>query len=98
MSCITIKCFVLRPNVLYYDAVEAGIDQLVAIRFYVPPDPETDPSDRDAETTAGQFHKRIMKLAKIKNTTGDVIVEFDEDNGTFLTPRGRYIIELYDSY
>ncbi len=74
------------------------LDLAVAIRFYIPPDPEADPTDKEAETTAEQFHKRIMKVAKIKNTTGDVIVEFDEDKGTFLTPRGRYIIELYDSY
>jgi len=80
------------------DTVEAGTDQLVAIRFYIPPDPEMDPSDRDAPTSAEVFHQRIMKNAKIKNTAGDVIVEFDENKGTFLTPRGRYLIELYDSF
>eukprot|EP00957_Ditylum_brightwellii_P160087 12186666-Ditylum_brightwellii.AAC.1 len=37
-------------------------------------------------------------MANIKNTTGSVIVEFDESRGTFLTPRGRYTIELYDSF
>jgi structure-specific recognition protein 1 len=39
-----------------------------------------------------------MKTANIKNTTGNVIVEFDETKGTFLTPRGRYTIELYDRF
>lgn len=37
-----------------------------------------------------------MKNASIKKTTGNVIAEFPEERGTFLTPRGRYSIELYD--
>lgn len=80
------------------DTVEAGTDQLVAIRLYIPPDADADPSDRDAPTAAELFQQRIMKNANIKKTTGDVIVEFDEAKGTFLTPRGRYAIELYGSY
>ena len=39
-----------------------------------------------------------MKNASIKNTSGDVIVEFPETRGTFLTPRGRYTIELYEAF
>ena len=39
-----------------------------------------------------------MKNASIKNTSGDVIVEFPETRGTFLTPRGRYTIELYENF
>ena len=37
-----------------------------------------------------------MQTANIRKTTGDVIVSFDENKGTFLTPRGRYGIEMYD--
>lgn len=77
------------------DTVEAGTDQLVGIRFYVPPDPDADASDL---TPAELLQQRIMKTANIRKTTGDVIVQFDETQGTFLTPRGRYTIELYDSY
>lgn len=80
------------------DAVEAGTDQLVAVRFYIPPDPDADPSEQDAATPAELFQQRIMKNANIKRTTGDVIVEFDEVKGTFLTPRGRYTLELYDRF
>jgi len=80
------------------DAAEAGTDQLVAVRFYIPPDPDSDPADRDMPTAAEAFQAKIMKNANIKNTTGSVIVEFDESMGTFLTPRGRYSIELYDTF
>ena len=37
-----------------------------------------------------------MQTANIRKTTGDILVEFEQSKGTFLTPRGRYAIELYD--
>ena len=77
------------------DTVEAGTDQLVGLRFYVPPDPDADPSD---PSPAELLQQRIMKTANIRKTTGDVIVQFDETQGTFLTPRGRYTVELYETY
>ena len=80
------------------DTVEAGTDQLVAIRFYIPPDQEADPTDRDAPTPAEVLQSRITQIASVKKTSGSVIAEFDENKGTFLTPRGRYSIELYDSF
>ncbi|CAJ1896816.1 unnamed protein product [Cylindrotheca closterium] len=80
------------------DAVEANNDQLVSIRFYIPPDPEGDPSDRTIKTPAELLQQKIMGTANIRKTTGDVIVEFDPDKGVFLTPRGRYSIELYERF
>eukprot|EP00586_Coscinodiscus_wailesii_P004416 CAMPEP_0172483482 /NCGR_PEP_ID=MMETSP1066-20121228/10494_1 /TAXON_ID=671091 /ORGANISM="Coscinodiscus wailesii, Strain CCMP2513" /LENGTH=946 /DNA_ID=CAMNT_0013247383 /DNA_START=94 /DNA_END=2934 /DNA_ORIENTATION=- len=80
------------------DTVEYGTDQLVQIRLYVPPDGDVDPSDPDQSTSAELFQQRIMTKANIKNTTGSVIAEFDENEGTFLTPRGRYKIELFDVF
>lgn len=76
------------------DAVEANSDQLVSIRFYIPPDPDADPSDRTVKSSAELLQHRIMQMANIRKTTGDVIVEFDLEKGSFLTPRGRYSIEL----
>lgn len=80
------------------DAVEANNDQLVSIRFYIPPDPEGDPSDRTTKTPAELLQHKIMSTANIRKTTGDVIVDFDPDKGVFLTPRGRYSIELYERF
>lgn len=76
------------------DAVEANNDQLVSIRFYIPPDPDQDPGDRTVKTPAELLQQKIMSTASIRKTTGDVIVEFDHEKGSFLTPRGRYSIEL----
>ena len=115
------------------DAIEANNDQLVSIRFYIPPDPEVDPSDRTVKSSAELLQHRIMQMANIRKTTGDVIgtfaisitafwgldeihcllhifsrfpsqtspllaVEFDLEKGSFLTPRGRYSIELCKCY
>uniref|UniRef100_A0A7S1C2J2 FACT complex subunit SSRP1 n=1 Tax=Corethron hystrix TaxID=216773 RepID=A0A7S1C2J2_9STRA len=80
------------------DAGEVGTDQLVQLRFYVPPDPDADQADRDVPTAAELFQKSIMTQARIKNSSMNVIVQFDENRGSFLTPRGRYAMELYDSY
>eukprot|EP00970_Alexandrium_tamarense_P020835 scaffold15735_cov193-Alexandrium_tamarense.AAC.2 len=88
----------IEMQFLESDTVEAGTDQLVAIRFYVPPDQDADPTDKDAPTSAELLQSRITEVASVKKTSGAIIAEFDENKGTFLTPRGRYSIELYDSF
>ena len=88
----------IEMQFLESDTVEAGTDQLVAIRFYVPPDADADPTDKDAPTSAEVLQSEIMQIASVKKTSGSVIAEFDETKGTFLTPRGRYSVELYDSF
>eukprot|EP00804_Cyclotella_cryptica_P031234 CCRYP_011061-RB/>CCRYP_011061-RB protein AED:0.18 eAED:0.18 QI:313/1/1/1/0.8/0.83/6/73/645 len=88
----------IEMQFLESDTVEAGTDQLVAIRFYVPPDQDADPTDKDAPTPAEVLQSRITQIASVKKTSGSVIAEFNENLGTFLTPRGRYSIELYDSF
>jgi structure-specific recognition protein 1 len=88
----------IEMQFLESDTVEAGTDQLVAIRFYVPPDADADPTDKDAPTSAEVLQSQLMNVASVKKTSGAVIAEFDEGKGTFLTPRGRYSIELYDAF
>jgi structure-specific recognition protein 1 len=70
----------------------------VSIRFYIPPDADFDNNDKDAPSNAELLQQQIMKNASIKKTSGNVIVEFPETRGTFLTPRGRYTIELYETF
>jgi len=76
------------------DAVEANKDQLVSIRFYIPPDPDQDTGDKSLKTRAELLQQKIMSTASIRKASGDVIVEFEHEKGSFLTPRGRYSIEL----
>ncbi|KAL7553052.1 hypothetical protein ACHAWF_016299, partial [Thalassiosira exigua] len=88
----------IEMQFLESDTVEAGTDQLVAIRFYVPPDADADPADKEAPTSAESLQSRILKTASVRSASGAVIAEFDESKGTFLTPRGRYSVELYDGF
>jgi structure-specific recognition protein 1 len=101
----------LELQFLESDTAEAGTDQLVAIRFFIPPKKRKDEPDdsdddddqgetkEDAQLTPAQtLQQQILASARIKSTSGNVIAEFNEDMGTFLTPRGRYSIELYDSF
>lgn len=70
----------------------------VSIRFYIPPDPDADPADKEAPTAAEALQTKIMSTANVRKTTGDVIVSFEQQKGTFLTPRGRYAVELYEYF
>lgn len=83
------RSFVPYPKTQYFP---------VSIRFYIPPDPEVEKDDKETPTRAEELQQTIMQTANIRKTTGDVIVTFEEDKGTFLTPRGRYRIELYDYF
>ena len=78
------------------DTLEKNSDQLVQIRFYVPPDPEVDPTDKTVETEAQNLLSAIMSDENIKQTTGKAMAEFEES--TFLYPRGRYSLDLFDTF
>jgi structure-specific recognition protein 1 len=83
----------------YYSLFVSFLSPLpVSIRFYIPPELEADPADKEADTAAELLQQNIMQTANIRKTTGDVIVSFDQSKGTFLTPRGRYGVELYDYF
>lgn len=66
--------------------------------MYIPPDQDADPADKEAATAAELLQQAIMGTANIRKTTGDVLVSFEQSKGAFLTPRGRYGIELYDAF
>lgn len=59
---------------------------------------EADKEDKEADTAAELLQQSIMQTANIRKTTGDIIVSFPQSKGTFLTPRGRYGVELYDYF
>ena len=69
--------------------------------MYIPPDPDADPTDKETATAAEVLQEQILTAANVrsKSSTSDVLlVSFDPSKGAFLTPRGRYAIELYDMY
>ena len=72
-------------------------DQLVQIRFYVPPH-EEHAMNKEDKTPAEFLQEKIMDAARIQASSGSLVCEFVQEQGTFLTPRGRYAIQLYDSF
>jgi hypothetical protein len=48
----------------------------------------------DIQTQAQEFQRRVMEKGSIRSVTGNVIVEFSKEQGTFVTPRGRYAIQV----
>ncbi len=80
-------------------------DCLVHIRLHFPSTVmDVDEPDREAgegedegddiQTQAQEFQRRVMEKGSIRSVTGNVIVEFSKEQGTFVTPRGRYAIQV----
>lgn len=82
------------------DTVAADEETLVDMRMYVPPGVSLEDLEADPDTLTGaqEFKNQILDRANITSFTGQSIVELDEQVGTFLTPRGRYAIELYTTF
>ena len=77
------------------DAENQEEDCLVQIRMRFP---GAGPDEEDEETPAQIFQQRIMERGMIHSVTGDVIAEFSEEQGTFITPRGRYAMQMYSTF
>ncbi|EQC35505.1 hypothetical protein SDRG_07213 [Saprolegnia diclina VS20] len=73
------------------DTIAGDEETLVEMRLYIP-------GDLEDGMSAESFKDDVLARANISNITGKSIVELDESMGTFLTPRGRYAIELYGSF
>jgi hypothetical protein len=82
---------------------EFGVDKeeetLVQIRFRFPKverPPEGEDGDDNVvpDTLAEEFQKRVMNKGILKAITDNIIAEFTQDQGTFVTPRGRYAIQV----
>ena len=69
-------------------------DSIVQIRFHFPdPSNNDDDDENPEESLAEEFQDNITKYMT-KSDAGNIIVEFDKDEGTFVTPRGRYGIQV----
>ncbi|CAN0192476.1 unnamed protein product [Ascophyllum nodosum] len=76
------------------DATDQTEDTLVAIRVTLP---EKD-DDMDEPSPAENLQMSVMERANIHDVKGKVLVEFNENQGTFDFPRGRYSIEMYSHF
>ncbi|CAM9398979.1 unnamed protein product [Ectocarpus fasciculatus] len=76
------------------DATDQTEDTLVAIRVTLPEKDE----DTDERSPAESLQMAVMERANIHDVKGKVLVEFNESQGTFDFPRGRYSVEMYSHF
>lgn len=70
-------------------SVESTDDSLVQLRFHFPT------LQDDADTTAAEdFTHTVLNKGVISKVQGNIIAEFSQEQGNFLTPRGRYAIQV----
>jgi hypothetical protein len=65
-------------------------DALVQITFHFPAG-----EDDNELTQAETFQKSIMNTGVIRSITGNIIAEFSKEQGNFVTPRGKYAIQVF---
>jgi structure-specific recognition protein 1 len=80
------------------DTVAGDEETLVEMRLYLPPPAGQGDEEDDETVTAEKFRDEVLQRANIRAVTGKSIVDLDESIGTFLTPRGRYGVEIYGSF
>ena len=63
-------------------------DTLLQMTFHFPTDEEEEVS------MAENFQKEVMGTGILRSMTGDIIAEFTKEQGNFVTPRGKYAIQV----
>lgn len=74
-------------------------DALVQITFHFPKNPEPEDSDdedeeAEKESKAELFQKSIVDTGAISDVTGSVLVEFSRDEGNFVAPRAKFVVQV----
>jgi len=82
-------------EIQFTEAVDKHEDGLVQMTFHFPASTEED--DEDEPSAAQKFHKDIMDSGIIRSATGNIIAEFTKEQGNFVTPRGKYAIQVKGS-
>ncbi|CCH40630.1 FACT complex subunit [Wickerhamomyces ciferrii] len=73
-------------------------DELVEVRFYVPgnvpyEDDDVPEDDKEEKTAASAFYENLKDKADIGQVAGEALASFNDI--LFLTPRGRFDVEMY---
>lgn len=67
-------------------------DTLVQMTFHFPTGLEEE--DDEGLSAAEVFQRNVMDTGVIRSITGDIIAEFSKEQGNFVTPRGKYAIQV----
>ena len=66
-------------------------DTLVQMTFHFPTEEE---EEEEEVSKAESFQKEVMDTGIIRSMMGDIIAEFTKEQGNFVTPRGKYAIQV----
>jgi hypothetical protein len=72
------------------EKVDRHDDGLVQMTLHFPSG-----EDDEGASQAEQFQKSIMNTGVIRSVTGNIIAEFSKEQGNFVTPRGKYTIQVH---
>ena len=75
------------------DKIGRDEDAMVQVTFHFPFEEHED-EEAEEETKAEEFKKTVIDSGIMKAATGNVIVEFTKDQGNFVTPKGKYSIQV----
>jgi len=67
-------------------------ESLVQVTLHFPPG-----EDEEGITQAENLHREIMDTGVLRSVAGDIITEFTKEQGNFVTPRGKYAIQVISS-
>lgn len=85
---------------IQFHELDGGVkeaDSLVQITLHLA-DEEEEEEDEEVPSSAERLQQQIMSAGVIQSATGNVIVDFSKEQGTFVTPRGRYSVQMTSSY
>jgi structure-specific recognition protein 1 len=80
------------------DEVSKDVESLVQITLHFPPPAVDEAGNVEELSPAAAFQAEIMKTGVIKNIKGDVICEFSNQVGKFVSPRGNYAMQMTSTY
>ena len=55
---------------------------------------EDDENEEIEESAAEKFQKKVIEIGVLPSITGNIIVEFTKEQGNFVTPRGKYALQV----
>jgi hypothetical protein len=84
-------------------------DCLVQMTFHFPKalddggDKEVESGDEEEneepkDSKAEEFKKLIIDTGAIDSTSGSTLVEFSKEEANFVSPRGRYVVQVYRTF
>jgi hypothetical protein len=90
------QCVVPQNNrdeleIQFQDSGKAGRheDNLVQMTLHFPA-----VEDGEEESLAEAVQGQIMKLGVLSSLTGDILAEFSKEMGNFVSPRGKYALQV----